>query len=363
MTSSPLYSLVLLISFSFLYSQRPINDDCRTPLTLPINQWIEQSNHDATLNFNELPPAVPFSCINTFENDLWYQINTTNLKQPIRIILYPYQCNTPAGVQSILYSTYNCKELNKNILYCFTKDVGDTIQFIIPEPQLYENLMLYVDGFDGNICQFKIGVFILEEYHPFDFCKYMRFDYLDRLPNWKQPLLFNTQNNRIHIQWTHESPDILGYAVQIKMKNGYKTLSCFNAQNYTFANQNFMEYLFNPDQLDTQKVCFRLLAFYKNEIMTSSDYCTQPKVIKNFWVSNPKLIQPNEYLYIYKFNKSQKATIRLKNSQGEIVKSKVFKVSKGNFEDTISLQGLPKSNYIFEFCVDSDCFEYPLMEP
>ncbi len=347
------------------YGQNPINDNCYYPIPLKINEWLkDQNNQFASINKNELPPAVPNSCINTFENDLWYSIETQNAQKPLQIIIYPFLCNTPAGVQSILYSSYDCKNLSQNFIACATKDVGDTIKFNIHNPQQYSKLMLYIDGFDGTICQFTIGVFELEEYHPFDFCKYLRFDYLNRTPNWKQPLQINSHNNQLKIQWTHENPDILGYALQIKMQNGYKTLSCFNAQNYTFANQNFLEYIFNPDQLDSEKKCFRLLAYYKNDIWTSSDYCVEPKVINNFWVSPPKpSSQSNEYSYVYKVFKNQKATIRLKNSKGEIVKSKNITLKKGSFEGNINIAGLPKSDYFFEFCVDNECFEYPLINP
>ncbi|GIV44445.1 MAG: hypothetical protein KatS3mg035_1568 [Bacteroidia bacterium] len=349
----------------FTYAQKPPNDDCSSPIPLKINEWLkEQNNQLATINKGELPPPVPNSCINTFENDLWYSIETQNLNTPLQIIIYPFVCNTPAGVQAILYSTYDCKSLSQNFMACATKDVGDTIKFVVPNPKEYTKLMLYIDGFDGTICQFHLGAFSLETYHPFDFCKYLRFDYIPRSANWKQPLQIKTQNNQLKIQWAHENPDVLGYALQIQMKNGYKTLSCFNAQNYTFANQNLMEYIFNPDQLDTEKKCFRLLAYYKNEIWTSSDYCIEPKIIQNFWVSLPQPSQnQGEFRYIYKVFKPQKATIRLKNAKGNILKFKEISLKKGNFEGSISVIGLPKDQYYFEFCVGNECFEYPLLNP
>jgi hypothetical protein len=355
--------LIAILSLSTLYPQKPTNDDCNTPLTLKLNQWIDQNNEQATINKSELPQAVPYTCVNTFENDLWYVIPTQNITSPLIIIIYPYLCNTPAGVQAILYSQYDCKNLNNNILYCFTKDVSDTVKFVVARPNEFEKLMLYVDGFDGTICQFKIGVFELTDYHPFDFCKYLRFDYVTRTNQWKQPLNLFTKNNQIFIQWAHENPDVLGYAIQIKMQNGYKTLSCFNAQNYVFVNQNFIDYVFNPDQLDTEKKCFRLLVYYKNEIIASPDYCIEPKVIKDFWVSPPKYLNNNEFTYIYKLLKSTNATIVLKNSEGKIVKSKTIKIQKGNYEGSISIDGLPKSQYFFQFCVNGDCFEYPLELP
>ncbi len=356
--------IIICIPFN-IFSQKPVNDDCANPILLKMNEWLNyQTNAFATIHKNELPPPVPYSCINTFENDLWYLIESLTLKKPIQIIIYPFLCNTPAGVQVILYGHYDCKNLSENFIACATKDIGDTIRFIIPNPSDYPKLMLYVDGFDGTICQFNVGLFELSNYLPFDFCKYLRFDYVKRNPNWKQPLEFINQNNQIKIRWVHENPDILGYGLQIKMQNGYKTLSCFNAHNYTFVNQNFMEYLFNPDQLDTEKKCFRLLVYYQNQIYTTSDYCIDPKVIKDFWVSPPKpTSNPVEFIYIYKVNKAQKAQIRLKNSEGNIFKTKEIKLKKGNFEGNISLQGLPKGNYFFEFCVEKDCFEYPLLTP
>lgn len=350
---------------NLLWAQRLPNDDCNYPIKLSVNEWLtDQNNQYATIDLSQLPPAVPYSCINTFENDLWYIIDSQYINNPIQIIIYPFVCNTPAGVQAILYSNYDCKSLNQNFIACATKDIGDTVKFIIPNPKDYSQLMLYVDGFDGTICQFNIGVFELKEYHPMDFCKYLRFDYLPRNPNWKQPLQMDTQNNQIKIQWTHENPDVLGYSLQIKMQNGYKTLSCFHSQNYTLGNQNFMEYIFNPDQLDSEKKCFRLLAYYKNDIWVSSDYCIEPKVIEDFWVSAPKpTFKANEYSYVYKVLKSHKAEIRLSNSKGEVIKSKTIKLSKGNFEGLISTEGLQKDQYFFEFCVGNECFKYPLINP
>ncbi len=355
---------ILFIIFLKLNAQKPINDDCNSPISLNVNEWLKaQFNENATINKNELPPPVPNSCINTFENDLWYSLKTENITKPLEIIIYPFLCNTPAGVQAILYSEYDCKNLSQNFIACATKDVGDTIRFIVQNPNQYSKLMLYIDGFDGTICQFTLGVFELKDYHPFDFCKYLRFDYLPRNPDWKQPLFLDTQNNRIKIQWSHENPEVLGYAIQIKMQKGYKTLSCFNAENYAFINQNFMEYIYNPDQLDSEKKCFRLLVYSKNQIMTTSDYCIEPKVVKDFWVSPPKPVSKNEFSYIYKVQKPQKGVIRLKDASGSIIKFKELKLLKGNFEGTVTINDLPEGNYFFEFCIENDCYEYPLLAP
>lgn len=346
-------------------SGQPAHNDCQTPLLLPLNQWAAiQSNHQATINVEHLPPAVPYSCINTFENDLWFVFENNYQATPFQVVIIPLQCNTPAGVQAVLYDQYNCRDLQNHILACATKDFGDTVRLIAENPQNIQKAMIYVDGYDGTQCEFKIGVFAIPNFHPLDFCHYIRFDYAHPSNTYDFPFSIQQKNNQLHLVWEPSEQNILGYALQVKMKNGFKTLSCFQANEAVYQKKQPFQYIFNPDEMDNQTYCFRLLVYQQDKTYASQEECFTPKPITAFWVSPPQPTQnPNEFKYLYKIFKPAKAILELRDTEGKVIKQKSVKLTKGNYEDLISIEGLPKNRYIFKFCVENECFEYDLMAP
>ena len=86
----------------------PAHDTCQQAMPLPMGIWVQDENRLATLSPpTERPADWPGTCIQTYENDLWYQLELEIGKEYV-VEIVTESCETPSGLQALLIRSVDC---------------------------------------------------------------------------------------------------------------------------------------------------------------------------------------------------------------------------------------------------------------
>lgn len=358
------FLLFCLTGFSLTFGQNPDlpHDECFHAKELPENQWLEQDNYQATLSSeNTRPPKYPGTCIQTFENDLWYKFETQAGRE-YQITIVHHTCSTPAGLQALLIKGEICDQKQFQIMNCSNRKIADTIKIFFTSPPEKTAWLLYVDGYDGTTCSFDLelrqapGV----QYRPENLA-YNRF-YTDTLCE-VLPLNLSVkfENNQAVLSWTDAQAD-QSQAYIIEKINAYtiermgaitpQALAAGYQENYTFQDQSS---LYN----DGNPYSYRISRIDQNGNRTCSERISgQAKITREFFVTEPVSTSTRGIYKVSYFNKKkQDYTIAILDIDYRVLKAiKIKKLELGESVSQLDLREYPAGIYYFRMSTEKDTF-------
>jgi hypothetical protein len=173
------------------------------------------SNAEATLGPESERPAVhPGTCILTLENDMWFSFVTDSAYKRYEVVIVHGGCNTPAGLQALVIHTNGCDAKQFEYKGCSNKQTEDTIRIFFEEPQAGLNYLIYVDGFDGTICQYSLELKGRKDANlSADQYRNLQNNYdPTNLPEFDPDNFnFGFVNNTVEMEWTANSGDEIAY--------------------------------------------------------------------------------------------------------------------------------------------------------
>ena len=369
---------VLVLLFAFFtphttFAQLVGNDHCAKAKPIEPGQYLANlSNATATRGFPfESPDTVPITCIPTLENDLWFKFTTREDMQFYEITIASHACSTPAGLQALLIRSDDCN--NKHYIYkgCASKQTMDTIKLFLDEPTPGLNYYIYVDGYDGTVCEFDLWLKGIEKIGPEDY-RYLRNDYMLDEPPYGFPDGFETafENNQATIRWTASPEEDIAYFVverwpdlgEIDDRSPYmQVVGMIDPRNRVGSgemNYEFRDYftVFQPDMTYT----YRLVSVdSEGGRSVSNEFEIKSEMIKDFFVDDVKPAGEKGIFQVYYINRKKKQDFELyvHDEKGEAVKQ--FKMAKQTALDglvTIDMSEHPAGRYTFKMGNDKGYF-------
>ncbi|MCS7074237.1 MAG: hypothetical protein NZ108_07205, partial [Bacteroidia bacterium] len=180
----------------------PSNDNCENPKQLFFNQLLsKETNEFATLaSPTQLPKPIPVTCIQSFENELWYWFHTASFTN-VKVTIAAKKCNTPLGLQALLFEGKTCNREQYIYKACSNKQTVDTILILGTQLKPNQDYLLLVDGYDGTICEFDI-LLTGKDFFTTDELKFYQYDYLfqQNLPVFSADFRVKQENNEVKLE-------------------------------------------------------------------------------------------------------------------------------------------------------------------
>ncbi len=343
----------------------PDNDHCQDARSMNIGEYIANlSNATATVSHPIQAPAVdPATCIQTLENDLWFSFVTEDHPY-YEVTVVAQACNTPAGLQAMIIRSDDCTASNYLYRACSNKQTMDTIKMYIQNEGAGQKHLIYVDGYDGTICDFDIWLQGKDVIAPLDY-RYLRYDYnLSELPSgYPNGLETGFQNNVAHISWTGSAADEVAYYVVERVPDPLgipedspylQVVGIVDPRNFAGSGEvkySFADYLTPFTQ--GEEYTYRLVSVRTDGARDVSDnFSFKAELIEDFFISEVKTIanQKNVFAVIY-INKKKKQDFFLKvfDVHGEVVKqTQLLNCKESDGEVTVHMEEFEPGKYVFE---------------
>lgn len=374
-----LFILTLVISWSshgLLAGQgTPTNDACAKAIPIEPGQKISgQNNMSATVGFEfETPATFETTCIQTIENDMWYKFSSEEAYEFYEVVISTAGCNTPAGLQALLIRSDDCN--NKHYIYraCANKINTDTIFLYLHEPQAGLNYLIYVDGYDGTMCDFEVELRGKKRLAPSDY-RNLRFDYeLDvpvtyDLPELKTDFL----NNQVVIEWEAEADeDISFFFVELLPDLGpdlddasryARVVGILEKRAFVDAQRTFYEFrdYITPFQ-DDKTYSYRIVRIDgQGNRAASSTFSIKSRMIETFFVADVRETPEKGIYTVHYINrkKKQNYNISVTDSEGKRLKNMTLpKVPLSDGDVKIDMREYDPGIYFFEMSDGKQAFK------
>ena len=350
----------------------PANDHCQNATPINIGQYLSDlSNATATVSHPIQAPKVdPVTCIQTLENDLWYSFETDD--HPFyEVIIVAKACNTPAGLQAMLIRSDDCNQAHYIYRACSNKQTMDTIKLYLKNEGAGQKHLIYVDGYDGTICDFDLWLRGRDKIAPMDY-RFLRYDYeLSETPYGVPPgLETGFFNNLAKMTWTGSAEDEIGYYIVERvpdptgMEAGseyMQVVGIVDPRNFAGSGEvryEFVDYLTKFTQGEDYQ--YRIVSVdVRGERQTSEIFTLKAELIEDFFISEVKTgAEKNVFVSIY-INKRKKQDFFLSviNEAGEVVKETVLEdVKEPDGEVTIHMEDFTPGRYLFQMGNDKGYF-------
>ncbi|MEL6591130.1 MAG: hypothetical protein AAFQ68_13660, partial [Bacteroidota bacterium] len=152
-----LFLIAGILAFLGLSAQDWPHDQCEAAKIIQPGDFLTaENNQSATTTPSETPEKSPITCIKTFENDLWYRFETQEGYTHYEVIIDPIFCNTPAGLQAMVIKADECDFTTYEYKACVNPYAEEALQMVWREEEAGVNYLIYVDGYDGTQCSFKL---------------------------------------------------------------------------------------------------------------------------------------------------------------------------------------------------------------
>ncbi len=371
----PLLTLLLFLLSFLCWGQRskPENDDCHNATPISIGQnIINASNKNATASIeHQAPKTAPASCIQTLENDLWYTFTTEN-HEFYEVIIISQACNTPAGLQAMLIQSDDCN--NTHYLYraCSNKQTLDTLKLFTRNSDTGQKYLIYVDGYDGTVCDFDIWLRGREVIRSLDY-RHLQYDYDLPKSGYSDPNGLETEfkNNVAYFSWTGSVEDRVAYYViervpdlaeMIEGSEYLQVVGIIDPMNYAGTGEvkyEFEDLISGFEQ--GKKYRYRIVSVDSDgNRKASEEIIIKANLIEGFFVSVVKPTQANKVFTITYINKEKRQNFYLSvcNEEGEIIKeTALIGIREPEGKVTIHMEEFPAGTYYFRMGNGTESFQ------
>ena len=361
------FALAFLPVFGQFPGQMPLappNDICAKAIQIDLNERLSgHTNADATISMDfERPEVFPTTCIQTLENDVWFKFRAESGVAGYEIVIAAGFCATPAGLQALLIKSEDCNASKFVYRACSNKINTDTIKLFLENPVPGENYFIWIDGYDGTICEFDVALLGRKALVPQDY-RFLRFDYdmSAQAPYPADALAIGFSNNAANISWTARTQDDASlFIIELMPKmDGDKAESAYGrvvgfVEPRKLVGDGEAQYSFN-DYLtpfkDGESYDYPLVKVAGDATkLVSETFTVKAKLIESFFLGE---ILPASPVGSYKVNyinrkKNQNFTLWVENSSGERIKEmNLLKEPVRDGSITINMQEFEQGEYLF----------------
>lgn len=349
--------LILLLIFCNLVAiaeaQSDLHDECFHAKDLPENIWLQEDNYQATLSpENTRPPRYPATCIQTYENDLWYQFETEGFAE-YQITIVHNTCNTPAGLQALLIQGNICDSKKYNVIACSNRKIADTIKLFFNSPAQAQSWLLYIDGYDGTLCSFDLhlkkapGAAFSPENLAYN--KFYSDTSCSELP---LDLSIKFENNKPILKWNDGNSDqVNAYLIERILKYTVEKIGVIIPEPLAAGYQESFSFTDKASLFDEGSTyTYRVSRIDKEGNRTCSEKLSGiAQVTREFFVTEPVYTgQPGFFKVSYFNRKKQDYTIAILDEQYTTLKSlAIKKLEIGESVSKLDLSSYPPGVYYF----------------
>lgn len=326
-------SLCCLLSgwLTSLYAQ-PGHDACERAVPVQAGETLYgQTNEGASISDLQVPAGTPVTCIQTFENDLWYELQPTEGINWYQIDIVPDMCTTPAGLQGMVISGPDCGAGSFEYLDCANpQSAGDLRLFACPRAEGGKT-WIYIDGYDGTECSFSLSVRgFTTDPRTIEDLRLAEMDYSAVTASYApQTAGVRFENNVAVVFWEEERKSSTAlFQVQrcfpynnqvagtiIGTLEAVQTVGTNSSTYYELRDQRGFE--------EGIEYCYRIVRIDTRGARGYSEpFCEAATLIDDFWISEV-FSSPLSASYQIQYNVRKKQTLRfiLENEDGEELKS------------------------------------------
>jgi hypothetical protein len=285
-------------------------------------------------------------------------------------------CTTPAGLQALIIQSEDCSASHFAYRGCSNKINTDTIKLFVEAPEAGKNYFIWIDGYDGTICEYEIALIARKAKTPADY-KFMRFDYdaMDAQPTELPELQASFANNAATINWTSDQRDgnalfiieLLPDLENVSDDSKYARVVGF-VEAKSLVGQGAIPYTFTDyvsPYISGKSYRYRIVLVDENgNRAVSQTVSTKAKLVESYEVREVKASpEPGKYVVHYINRKrGQKFDVAVQNEAGEQVKHMLLDnepIRDGNI--TIDMSSLPVGQYFFIMSAGKDQFRRAFM--
>lgn len=373
MISSSRQSFVLCFLLIFLGMicpavSQPGHDLCERAIDISPGEILyDQTNRGAATSVGEIPEGTPVSCIQTFENDVWYRLLTDTAYLWYQIEIQPYECSTPAGLQAMVVETESCDAGEFIYKDCANPRETGHVTMFVDASDLKASLLIYVDGYDGTECGFMISVKGFDEDpRSMDDIRQSEMDY-ESPPPYYEPVsaALKFENNVAVISWEDESLSSTAL-FQVQRSSLYSGRTVGTVVGTVEPRQTvgselttYYEYIDLRAFRTETEYCYRIVRIDDRGAKAySAPLCAESILLQTFWVSDVFLSStPGTYEVQYNTKKKQDLRFALMNEAGEELKALVKRREpKGDGIVQIDMSEYPTGEYVLEVSTDEGAY-------
>ncbi|MEL7342199.1 MAG: hypothetical protein AAGM67_17075, partial [Bacteroidota bacterium] len=315
----------------------------------------------------QIPAGTPITCIQTFENDLWYELIPADGISWYQVDVMPYECSTPAGLQGMIISGSDCDAGTFDYLDCANpRETGNLSMFASPDFS-EGKIWIYIDGYDGTECGFKLTIRGFDEDpRTVDDIRQATMDY-DSPPPYYEPLRsgMRFENNVAVIFWEDESHSSTS-AFQVQRCYRYNNRLAGTIigtlepkQTVGAETDTYYEFVDQRGFREGAEYCYRIVRIDDRGARAYSEpVCEEAILVDEFWVSEVfESDQPGSYQVQYNVRKKQTLRFILENEDGEELKSLIKKKEpKGDGIVTIDMSEYEPGSYALRVIGDTGSY-------
>lgn len=342
------------------------NDRCITAQSIEVGERLYNlSNQSATLGpESEVPLPQPYTCIKSFENDMWFKFVTVPEYDKYEIIISINDCNSPAGLQALLISTESCESSDFTYHGCANHESLDTIKLFVTDYNPAKEYLIYVDGFDGTVCDYNLYI------KPVGNKSLSRRDYeflisdydLRTEPQFELGNLdYRFENNTFSMKWGATDEEDLDFFVVEKFEyipqlNRFRSfanvMAIIEPINSVEGSDNTYEYTDFSTVFRNTQYCYRILRVDNDGKKSFSDQvCFEANIVEEFYVDDVKKgVEPGIYTVKY-INHKNKQTYDCQVMDEDRKELKAMQLAKEPARDgtiTLKMSEYPPGIYYFK---------------
>ncbi|MEZ4826480.1 MAG: hypothetical protein R3C61_09325 [Bacteroidia bacterium] len=357
MTKRILWLGWLWLAVEWAVAQVPENDFCENALRLQVGEVIHSiDNTTATISTGQIPEGLPITCIQTFENDLWFDFITTDSYRHYQIVISPWECNSPAGLQALIIRADDCSGDRFQYVDCGNPYSEEEIRLFVDDSLLDQHYFIYIDGYDGARCTFQLSLKGFTQ-NPRTGADHRNtdLDYGNSPPAYypEDPAV-KFVNNEAEITWRAGSEeDVQLFLVERMVSTSHngigKVIGMAEPVTTVGSSQiNSYRVVYSGDFEEKQKYCFRVVKISSTgEKSYSDNFCGEMTTVDGFYASPVFEGGENDiFVVALRADKRQELKLAVVSEEGDIVKQTVVKLPAGkggNFE--IDMNAFPAGNY------------------
>ncbi|RMG66331.1 MAG: hypothetical protein D6722_15185 [Bacteroidetes bacterium] len=335
-----------------------IPDHCAEALPLRLGASpLLLTNEGATLTPTTQPAGRPTTCIESFENDLWFTFRTEAEYAWYAVRIEPVGCNTPAGLQALLIRADSCAPAGFVYVDCQNPQSESGLALFTRDETAGRPYLIHVDGYDGTQCTFTIAATgYATDPRELDDLRRQELDFARLAPEAERPLPMldaTFLNNEVELQWQTQSRAAVQFFQVLLYPEGQPmpgmVLATLDPQQ-TVGTELSLPYRFRhqAEFVEDQRLCYRV-AWYSvtGQKYYSPPVCVIAKPVPDLYVGEVTSGPEKGIFRVHYISKrKQDLTFQVLNQEGQVQKEVTLKrvgLQDGDME--IDMRSFPPGNY------------------